>query len=96
MVYRSQPLIIMRQLLPKIKAPTFKIGPCILNEYELRQLQINVAKKETKGNIKVKCIMSGQIFNITEDGSLDMIIKGMHLSIDQELELFMIQNKILH
>jgi hypothetical protein len=85
-----------RELLPKVKAPTFKVHSCTLNEYELRQLQIDVAKKEIKGNIKVKCVISGQIFNITEDGSLDMYVKGMNISDDQALELFMIQNGIPH
>ena len=81
----------MRQLLPKVKAPTFKIGPCILNEYEIRQLQIDVAKKEIKGNIKVKCVMSGQRFEITEDGSLDGIIPGLQVADNMALELFMLK-----
>lgn len=80
----------MRQLLPRVKAPTFKIGPCILNEYELRQLQINVAKKEIKGNIKVKCVMSGQIFNITEAGLFDNTPPGLQMADNMALELFML------
>lgn len=83
----------MRQLLPRVKAPTFKIGPCILNEYELRQLQIDVAKKEIKGNIKVKCVLSGNTFNITETGALDMYVESMGIADKLALELFMVSNK---
>lgn len=80
-----------RELLPKVKAPTFKVHSCTLNEYELRQLQIDVAKKEIKGNIKVKCVMSGNTFNITEDGSLDGIIPGLQVADNMALELFMLK-----
>ena len=58
----------------RIKAPKYRIGRHVLNEYELRCLQVEVAKGLKKPGIEVKDD-AGQIAIIQADGSMD--IKGI-------------------
>lgn len=55
----------------RIKTPKFKVGRFTLNEYELRQLQLEVAQGLKPAGIRVKSLSNGQIVSITENGSMD-------------------------
>ena len=55
----------------RIKAPTFKIGRNVLNEYELRVLIKDIVLGKTEGNIRVKEVSSGNISVIDSDGFIN-------------------------
>ena len=55
----------------RIKAPKFKVGRYTLNEYELRQLQLEVAQGLRPAGIRVKSLSNGQTVSITENGYMD-------------------------
>ena len=62
---------ITRDMLPKIKAPKFKVaGKFILNEYELRCLLLEVAKGNIQSGISVMDMQSKQKGFIREDGAI--------------------------
>jgi hypothetical protein len=62
---------ISRQMLPKIKAPKFKVASkFILNEYELRCLMLEVAKGNLQSGISVMDMQSKQKGVIREDGAI--------------------------
>ena len=61
---------ITRDMLPKIKAPKFKVAGFILNEYELRCLMLEVAKGNIQSGISVMDIESRQKGFIREDGAI--------------------------
>jgi len=58
-------------MLPKIKAPKFKVASkFILNEYELRCLLLEVAKGNLQSGISVMDMQSKQKGFIREDGAI--------------------------
>jgi hypothetical protein len=57
-------------LITRIKTPKFKVGRYTLNEYELRQLQLEVAQGLKPAGIKVRSL-NGQTVSITENGHMD-------------------------
>ena len=59
-------------LITRIKTPKFKVGRYTLNEYELRQLQLEVAKGLKPAGIKVRSLSNGQTVSITENGHMDI------------------------
>ena len=62
---------ISREILPKIKAPKFKVASkFILNEYELRCLMLEVAKGNIQSGISVMDMQSKQKGVIREDGAI--------------------------
>ena len=67
---------ITRDMLPKIKAPKFKVAGFILNEYELRCLMLEVAKGNIQNGILVMDIQSKQKGVIREDGAISNDIGG--------------------
>ncbi len=56
-------------MITRIKPPKYKVGRYSLNEYELRQLMLEVAKKEKPFGQTVKD-QKGHCATIQEDGSL--------------------------
>jgi hypothetical protein len=62
--------VITRDMLPKIKAPKFKVAGFILNEYELRCLMLETAKNNIQSGISVIDMQSNQKAFIQKDGSL--------------------------
>lgn len=71
----------------RIKAPKFKIGRCVLNEYELRQLQVEIAKGLKKGNIKVLDKTNNQVYTLDDKGSWDFAPNGYTYSYRATVEL---------
>jgi len=62
---------INRAMLPKIKAPKFKVASkYILNEYELRCLMLEVAKGNIQSGILIMDMQSKQKGVIREDGAI--------------------------
>jgi hypothetical protein len=77
--------------LKRIKPPKFKVGKYSLNEYELRQLQLDVAKGLQPSGIVVKdCNNNRAVIN--DDGSLTDDLTGMDWSIKIKLELLSVRN----
>lgn len=70
----------------KIKAPKFRVGRYVLNEYELRTLMLEVAAGKQQGNIKVKC-SSGDVALITEKGALSNPLAGLKLAGQLSMDL---------
>ena len=76
---------ISRQMLPKIKAPKFKVASkFILNEYELRCLMLEVAKGNIQSGISVVDMQSKQKGVIREDGAISTYL-GRSLKMNGEL-----------
>jgi len=80
---------ISRQMLPKIKAPKFKVASkFILNEYELRCLLLEVAKGNIQSGISVMDIESKQKGFINYDGSISTRIgNGLKINAEFSIEL---------
>jgi hypothetical protein len=62
-------------MITRIKPPKYKVGRYTLNEYELRQLMLEVAKKEKPFGQIVKD-QKGSCATIQEDGSLSNNLFG--------------------
>lgn len=71
----------------RIVPPKFRVGKLILNELEVRQLQIDVALKEIAPNIEVKDITSNTIHVILENGSFDRVPPNYNHSYKMSLML---------
>lgn len=54
----------------RIKLPKFKIGKYVLNHYELEQYQYEVLTGQRPGNVLVKCMLTGQINIIRDNGNM--------------------------
>ena len=70
----------------RIKAPKFKVGRYVLNEYEFRNLQLEVALGIKPAGIKVKDAL-GTVVTIEENGCLSDSIEGLALAGDITLEI---------
>ena len=75
----------------RIKPPTFRVGGLVLNEYELRQLQLEVLKGERQGNIKVK--EGNRILTILPDGQFDYAPLGYATNSIITLEMIRIRRE---
>lgn len=83
--------------LKRIKPPKFKVGRYTLNEYELRQLMLDVALGEVDCGIEIKD-EKGNTAVITESGFLEFT-KGYLLkrfSLSSDLTMKLIRTKIRH
>lgn len=85
---------IKRNMLPKIKAPKFKVKGYILNEYELRCLQVEVAKSNLNCKISVIDMETKQKVYILENGILSDKLTSNALGIASKyaLELMNLKN----
>lgn len=81
-------------MLPKIKAPKFKVNGYILNEYELRCLQVEVAKGNLQSKISVIDMETKQKVYILENGILSDKLTSNALGISSKyaLELMNLKN----
>lgn len=70
----------------RIKAPKFRVGRHVLNELELRQLQLEVAKGIKPAGIVVVDI-KGVRARIDEFGGLSEGLEGLSTSTDLKFEL---------
>jgi len=71
----------------RIKAPKFRVGKYVLNEYELRQLMLDVAMDEKPAGIKVKD-ENGLVGIIRWDGKLTEFLSGMQIADNLTLKLW--------
>jgi hypothetical protein len=74
----------------RINTPKFKVGRFVLNEYELRQLMLEVATGVQPAGIKVKD-STGKVVEILANGSLSDNIVGLSVADDIALKLHRIQ-----
>lgn len=83
------PLVDLSSSIRRVSSPMFTIKGEQYNEYEIRQLMIDVAK----GNIVFNCDIidcNGTIARIQPDGRLSNELEGFQLSDKLALELFML------
>jgi hypothetical protein len=76
----------------RIKAPKFKMGRYSLNEYELRCLQVRVAKNEVHSGIIIKD-KNGKKATIKEDGTLSNNLSGLEINSKFTLEILRIKRE---
>lgn len=74
----------------RITAPMFKLGEELINEYELRNLQLEVAKGLKPFGIELED-SEGQKFFIREDGMIDAEPFGMNIGTELAIELLYLQ-----
>jgi hypothetical protein len=79
-------------MIKRIKAPKFKVGRYVLNEYELRCLQVRVAKKEERFGLVVKD-KNGKKATIREDGTLSRNLSGLEINSKFTLEILRIKRE---
>lgn len=82
----------MKNKIKRIKPPKFKVGRYVLNEYELRCLQVEVAKGDRDGGIMVR-EQSGESAIILDDGTLNIPLKGYQIASTFSLELLRINRE---
>jgi hypothetical protein len=83
------PLIDTYSSIKRVSAPMFTIKGEQYNEYEIRQLMIDVANKEIVFNSDIiDC--NGGIAQILPDGRLSNELEGFNLSDKMALELYML------
>ena len=81
-------------MLPKIKPPKFKVaGKFILNEYELRCLQVEIGNGHIKSGMSVEDVDTKQKAYFLECGALSNRINGLSISAEFSLELMAIKRK---
>ena len=79
---------ITREILPKIKAPKWKVANrYILNEYELRCLQVEVGKGNIQSGISVVEMGTKEKAFILEDGSMsNRLGEGLRIAANFAIE----------
>ena len=74
----------------RVTAPKFRVGRYILNEYEFRTLQVEIAKGLKPAGIKFKeCTFPYKQGTILESGCLSHSTEGLKLSGDITMELLL-------
>lgn len=76
----------------RITAPKFRIGRYKLNEYELRNLMLDVAKGNKPEFIGKKVSEPGYYAHITEDGTLNGRLPGLHIATEFAIAHMTIKN----
>lgn len=71
----------------RIEVPMFKVGDYILNEYEVRQLMVDVKNKEQEPNIKVIDLVYGTEHIILETARFDKQPKSLALTYELAFKL---------
>ena len=79
----------------RIKSPKYRVKRYVLNEYELRNLMLQVAKKEQPSNIVVTEIETGFKAIILEDGSLSNPLQSLGLNSNFTLNMLKLKRKSL-
>jgi len=80
-------------VITRISPPKFKVGRFSLNEYELRNLMLEVAKEVKPSGIKVKDIL-GVIAYIEPTGYLSVNLEGFGISSKLTLQLIGINREL--
>jgi hypothetical protein len=76
----------------RIKAPKFKVGRYSLNEYEVRNLMVEIAKGERPAGLVVTD-EKGQSATLLENGRPDKNLYGFGVASELTLELIRIERK---
>lgn len=76
----------------RITPPVFKVGRYKLNEYELRNLMVEVARGEKPSGIVVKD-STGTTATVLENGSLSNNLKGMEVNSLFTMEILKIRRE---
>lgn len=71
----------------RIKAPKFRVGKLTLNEYEVRQLMVEVAKGWRAESLIEVRDEDGTIATIGKDGHLSQGLRGLKVGSDLTMEL---------
>lgn len=79
-------------MITRIKPPKYKVGRYSLNEYELRQLMLEVAKKEKPFGQTVKD-QKGYCATIQEDGSLSCNLFGTDIMSLATLQMIRVRRE---
>lgn len=82
----------MENKITRIKPPKYKIGRYSLNEYELRQFMVEVAKKERPFGQKV-LDQIGNCATIQEDGTLSNNLFGTDIMSLATLQIIRIRKE---
>lgn len=82
----------MKKTIKRIKPPKFKVGRYVLNEYEVRCLQVEVARGERESGMKVMD-ENGVVAEIRSDGVLTEFLKGFDINSVFALELIRIKRQ---
>lgn len=82
----------MKQNVKRIKPPKYKFGRYSLNEYELRNLMLEVAKGDRPHNIQVKD-EKGNIATINQDGSLSNTLHGLDIASSFTLKMIKLRRE---
>ena len=69
----------------RIKAPKFRVGRNVLNEYELRVLMAEVAEGKRGSGIKVR--EGNEVAEILPSGRLSVSLSGLKLCTDATLRV---------
>jgi hypothetical protein len=77
----------------RIEVPMYRIGRRHYNEYEVRQLMLDVAKGIAPKGIKVTYVKSGETAYITETGHLTEKLPGFDISGTITLKHIAVINK---
>ena len=76
----------------RIPPPEFYIDDYTLNEYELRQLMVDIAKGLHQGNLSVVDITGNEAI-IDENGRLSGPLYGLDLNDKLAIELFIVNQR---
>lgn len=79
----------MRNKVKRIAPPKFKVGRYVLNEYELRNLMLEVCKGERDSGIRVKG-ENGEVAYINADGTLSARLSGLAINSRFTLDMMAI------
>lgn len=77
-------------MIKRIKVPKFRVGKYVLNEYELKNLCMEIATKKRKDFIgtTVTCLLSNETCTLEKNGTLSNPIKGASLMGNIISEMF--------
>jgi hypothetical protein len=78
--------------LTRIATPKYKVGRYTLNEYEVRNLMLEVAKGEKPSGIKIKD-STGKVVEVLPNGNLSDTIAGFSIADELGMHLYRIQRK---
>lgn len=79
-------------MITRIKPPKYKFGRYSLNEYELRQLMLEVAKKDKPHGLTIKD-QNGCVATIQEDGSLSCKLFGTDIMTSTTLQIIKLRRE---
>lgn len=77
----------------RISAPKFRVGRYVLNEYELRNLQVQTAKGQLEPGTEVRQVDTKEWATIGKDGRLSSSLSGLAIASNFTIELIRINRE---